>query len=56
MNEDKFNLDRFLDAQKSNYPDAISELKNGRKVTHWMWYVFPKFQALAEAKRVSFLP
>ena len=42
MNEDKFNLKRFLDAQKSNYLDAINELKNGRKVTHWMWYVFPQ--------------
>lgn len=54
MNEDKFNLKRFLDAQKSNYLDAISELKNGRKVTHWMWYIFPQVSGLGRSETSEF--
>ncbi len=54
MNEDKYNLKRFLDAQKSNYLDAIKELKNGRKVTHWMWYVFPQASGLGRSETSEF--
>ena len=54
MNEDKFNLKRFLDAQKSNYLYAIKELKNGRKVTHWMWYVFPQVSGLGRSETSEF--
>lgn len=54
MNEDKFNLKRFLDAQKSNYLYAIKELKNGGKVTHWMWYVFPQVSGLGRSETSEF--
>lgn len=54
MNEDKFNLKRFLDTQKFNYMDAIKELKNGRKVTHWMWYVFPQVSGLGRSETCEF--
>ena len=54
MSEDKFNLKRFLDAQKSNYGDAINELKNGRKVTHWMWYIFPQVSGLGRSETSEF--
>lgn len=54
MSEDKFNLNRFLNAQKSNYLDAISELKNGRKVTHWMWYIFPQVSGLGRSETSEF--
>ncbi len=40
------NLERFIDAQKSNYLVALSEIKNGRKRSHWMWYIFPQIQGL----------
>ena len=39
-------LTRFLDAQKSDYQTALSEIKNGRKRSHWMWYIFPQIQGL----------
>lgn len=42
----QFNLNRFLDAQKSSYQTALEEIKNGRKRSHWMWYVFPQIQGL----------
>ena len=40
------NLKRFTDAQKSDYATALSEIKNGRKRSHWMWYIFPQIQGL----------
>ncbi len=40
------NLQRFLDAQKSSYQTALTEIKNGRKRSHWMWYIFPQIQGL----------
>ncbi|MDZ4847868.1 MAG: DUF1810 domain-containing protein [Pirellulaceae bacterium] len=43
---DPFDLNRFLKAQEVIYEDAISELKAGKKRTHWMWYIFPQFDGL----------
>ena len=37
-----YNLERFLEAQQSDYAIALSEIKNGRKQSHWMWYIFPQ--------------
>lgn len=39
---DPFNLQRFLDAQARDYAQALREIKNGRKQSHWIWYIFPK--------------
>ena len=44
--QDIYNLQRFIDAQKSDYAIAITEIKNGRKQSHWMWYIFPQIQGL----------
>ncbi len=40
------NLDRFLIAQENDYARALTEIVNGKKVSHWMWYIFPQFQGL----------
>jgi uncharacterized protein (DUF1810 family) len=40
------NLKRFIDAQQSDYQTALTEIKNGRKRSHWMWYIFPQIQGL----------
>ena len=40
--EDKYNLKRFIEAQNKYYDIALSEIKNGQKKTHWMWYIFPQ--------------
>ena len=37
-----FDLTRFLAAQDPIYPGALSEIRAGRKRTHWMWFVFPQ--------------
>ena len=39
-------LNRFLEAQASDYPRALAEIKQGRKQTHWMWYIFPQLAGL----------
>ena len=45
MNETK-SLSRFLKAQDNTYDEALKEIKNGRKRSHWMWYVFPQIRGL----------
>ncbi|WP_367209290.1 DUF1810 domain-containing protein [Sphingobacterium sp. R2] len=42
-------LKRFLDAQNQVYLTALSEIKNGRKTSHWMWYVFPQLRGLGSS-------
>ncbi len=39
-------LCRFRDAQKQDFQEALSEIRNGRKQTHWMWYIFPQIHGL----------
>ncbi|HJD26201.1 MAG TPA: DUF1810 domain-containing protein [Candidatus Blautia intestinipullorum] len=39
-------LQRFIDAQNYNYQSALEEIKNGRKTSCWMWYVFPQICGL----------
>lgn len=43
---DPFDLERFLDAQEPDIDRALAELRTGRKVSHWMWYVFPQLAGL----------
>lgn len=39
-------LMRFIQAQEKTYSIALEEIKNGRKQSHWMWYIFPQIQGL----------
>ena len=39
-------LSRFLTAQENTYVIALSEIKNGQKRTHWMWFIFPQIKGL----------
>ena len=43
---DPYNLQRFVDAQKTVYDRACSELRQGRKTSHWMWFIFPQLKGL----------
>lgn len=43
-------LDRFLDAQANGvYEQALSEIKSGKKQSHWMWFIFPQMQGLGKS-------
>jgi len=44
--KDPFNLERFVAAQETFYPAALSELRDGQKETHWMWFIFPQLEGL----------
>lgn len=39
-------LERFIKAQETDYPIALAEIRNGRKRSHWMWYIFPQYKGL----------
>lgn len=41
-----FHLERFIEAQRYHYEKALSELKQGRKESHWMWFIFPQIKGL----------
>jgi len=43
---DPYHLQRFLDAQNSIFEQACAELREGRKQTHWMWFIFPQIKGL----------
>lgn len=47
--DDPHDLQRFVDAQKPAYDDAVDELTAGRKRSHWMWFVFPQIQGLGNS-------
>lgn len=47
-------LERFLSAQEHDYEIALSEMRNGRKQSHWMWYIFPQIQGLGYSSMAQF--
>ena len=46
---DPLDLQRFVDAQRSTYDQALTELRAGQKRTHWMWFVFPQVAGLGRS-------
>lgn len=44
MKEDS--LERFVEAQESQYHNALAEIRAGRKRSHWMWFIFPQIRGL----------
>lgn len=47
-------LARFTEAQVGKYEDAYRELVNGRKTSHWMWYIFPIIDGLGHSETAKF--
>jgi uncharacterized protein (DUF1810 family) len=41
-----FDLARFVEAQSPVYTTVTRELRDGRKQSHWMWFIFPQFAGL----------
>jgi uncharacterized protein (DUF1810 family) len=46
---DSHDLNRFVRAQEPDFDRALSEIRAGRKHSHWMWYVFPQFEGLGSS-------
>ena len=53
MNEN-YNLKRFIEAQEGVYPVALRELREGRKRSHWMWYIFPQLKHLGHSYNAKY--
>ncbi len=54
MTADPYNLTRFTEAQEKVYPRALAELQNGRKRSHWMWFIFPQIDGLGFSSTAKF--
>lgn len=54
MAADPYQLWRFVDAQRGTIDRAIAELRDGRKKTHWMWFVFPQLAELGQSPTAKF--
>jgi uncharacterized protein (DUF1810 family) len=51
--DDPHNLQRFVDAQSPVYERVCSELRDGRKRSHWMWFIFPQIRGLGYSELAS---
>ena len=47
-------LERFFKAQEYDYETALSEIRNGRKESHWMWYIFPQITGLGRSTTAEY--
>jgi uncharacterized protein (DUF1810 family) len=55
MSGDSFDLQRFVEAQASGvYEQALSELRSGKKGSHWMWFIFPQNRDLGRSPAAKF--
>lgn len=48
---DPFSLARFTAAQNNDYTRALAEMQQGRKTSHWIWYIFPQLSGLSTSAR-----
>jgi uncharacterized protein (DUF1810 family) len=48
--DDRYDLQRFVEAQAGVYEQACAELRAGRKRSHWMWFVFPQIRGLGSSE------
>ena len=47
--DERFRLQRFVDAQHPVYATVLSELRSCRKRSHWMWFIFPQVAGLGRS-------
>jgi len=45
----KYDLERYKAAQDRCYAQVLEEIKNGKKTSHWMWYIFPQITGLGKS-------
>ena len=50
----EYNLERFKSAQACDYGNALSEIRSGRKRSHWMWYIFPQLRGLGHSSMANY--
>ena len=51
-------INRFIEAQEipyfCGYKQALEEIKNGKKINHWIWYIYPQLRCLGRSSRAHF--
>lgn len=47
-------LNRFIAAQDKSYSMALEEIKSGKKISHWMWYIFPQLVDLGRSSTAKY--
>ena len=47
-------MQRFVDAQQRVHAGALAELRAGKKLSHWMWFVFPQIAGLGRSSTARF--
>lgn len=52
--KDFHDLERFIEPQDHTYSMALQELQNGRKVGHWMWFIFPQLRGLGASAMADY--
>jgi uncharacterized protein (DUF1810 family) len=51
---DVYNLQRFVEAQEGVIESVLAELRQGRKTSHWMWFIFPQLRGLGFSSTAQF--
>ena len=54
---ENYDLQRFITAQEQSYDgykQALSEMQQGRKTSHWIWYIFPQIKGLGHSYMSEF--
>ena len=52
--DDPFQLRRFVDAQQCTFEVALTEIRTGRKQSHWMWFIFPQLAGLGRSPNARY--
>ncbi len=47
--QDAYNLQRFVEAQEPVFEHVVAELTAGKKMSHWMWFIFPQIEGLGKS-------
>jgi len=50
---DSYDLQRFVTAQNPVYDQVCAELRNGRKQSHWIWFIFPQIRGLGHSQTAA---
>lgn len=46
-----YNLIRFLNAHSTYYKEALTQIQEGHKTTHWTWFIFPQIKGLGKSQK-----
>ena len=50
----KYDIDRFVEMHELYYQVALTEIKDGHKRSHWMWYIFPQLKGLGHSSKSEY--